>query len=704
MPTPFRYSSTKVPDGGNAGVSASLGTAGPGGTFPINFTGGTLDPGGFHPMPSKFTVGGWVRRVPGFTGIIFQAGPFFWIDMNSQGQVEARFTYGRPVVSGNYKIDDGNWHYVGATFGYPPNSIYGTLTVYVDGEQAGIDYQVGPAGGANSTPAACQLGGMNGFFQFATWAMWSDVVDAWLWGGKDNEASLVGAWDFADGPATDVSGQSHPATVPGQVWHVPCLSIGPGSGTQPAAADGLNPGGGPFTVMCWAYVTSAASPATYFLLTNAGGAVALQLFVLIDGAGAPNAAFRFGVGNTAPYGQAKLPAPAQWAHVALTYDGNQLILYVNGTQATSTPAAANHPLIQTPNVAIGNRQGPSALYMQALSIWTEALSGSAIQGYMNGNDPTGEARCTAFYPLVYDMGNAVTGTSLSPVGFLSPGGTATIADCDLALAAMEAAPATRSISSRDVPSTEGPTLQTRDFDAIATENGIDITAMPDPAAAAPALAWFEQFLQGADAQTADNLRNAFARNLNVEMQLRQRGITTGTDTLSAEGNDVVVRRSTPSGPVEVARVTLPYTPTPYQEWCAKIAYDVVSVVLAMLGIVSSAAQITESVTFEQTIMEEFGRIANLSKNADRNTWGFSTVWNTMKWLYENKLWLKVLWKAVFQSESWWGVFFMILSIIGQIALWVEAPYVELGAKIVAWGLTIGKLTDDLLHPPPPAAA
>jgi len=701
MPTPFRYSSTKVPDGGNAGVSAVLGTAGPGGTFPINFTGGTLNPGTFQAMPSKFTVGGWVRRVPGYVGIIFQAGPFFWIDMNSDGQVEARFAYGRPVASGNCKIDDGNWHYVGATFGYPPNSLYGTLTVYVDGEQGGIDYQVGPAGGSSATPAQCQLGGMNGFFEFATWAMWSDVVDAWLWGGKDNEASLVGAWDFGDGPATDVSGHGHPATVPGQVWHVPSLSTSVGGWVKPDPADGLNPGGGPFTVMCWAYVAGALGTTKYGLIDNGDAGSQLQLSLGYDGGGTPYASYMFGtVGPT----QVKLSTPAQWTHLALTWDGSQVNLYVNGNIAASS-TAVNVPVIHTPSVAIGARPPvPMALYMQAISIWTQALPAYAIQGFMSGDDPTGVAGCAAFYPLVYDLGNTVTGTELSPMGLAGPGGTATIVECDLPLASMEAPPAERSISSRDLPSTEGPTLQTRDYDAIATENGIDITAMPDPAAAAPALAWFEQFLKGADAQTADNLRNAFARNLNVSMQLRQRDIATGTDTLTAEGNDVVVRRTTPNGVEEVARVPLPFTLTPYQEWCATIAYDVVSVVLAMLGIVSSAAQITESVTFEQTMMEEFGRIANLSKSADSSTWGFSTIWNTMKWLWQKKLWFKVLRRAIFGSESWWSDFFMILSIIGQIALWIEAPYVELGAKIVAWGLTIGKLVDDLLKQPQQAAA
>jgi hypothetical protein len=74
-----------------------------------------------------------------------------------------------------------------------------------------------------------------------------------------------------------------------------------------------------------------------------------------------------------------------WTHVALTYDGSSLRLYVNGTQVASTAAAGTIQSSTNPLWIGGNN--PYGEYFQGLideaRVYNRALSATEVQTAMN---------------------------------------------------------------------------------------------------------------------------------------------------------------------------------------------------------------------------------------------------------------------------------------------------------------------------------
>jgi chitodextrinase len=97
-----------------------------------------------------------------------------------------------------------------------------------------------------------------------------------------------------------------------------------------------------------------------------------------SGGGTLGAAFQWVSGSTAS------PVNA-WTHVALTYDGSVLRLYVNGVQAASTPASGTVQTTPDPLWIGGN--SPYGEYFQGLideaRVYNRALSASEVQSAMN---------------------------------------------------------------------------------------------------------------------------------------------------------------------------------------------------------------------------------------------------------------------------------------------------------------------------------
>ena len=101
-------------------------------------------------------------------------------------------------------------------------------------------------------------------------------------------------------------------------------------------------------------------------------------------AGEPAGGGTFGLSDTALYGTAAL-AVKTWSHVAVTYDGEMLQLYLNGTQVSST--------LQTGAIATSVNPlqiGGDSLYGQffkgmidEVRIYNRALSPAEIQSDMN---------------------------------------------------------------------------------------------------------------------------------------------------------------------------------------------------------------------------------------------------------------------------------------------------------------------------------
>jgi hypothetical protein len=107
----------------------------------------------------------------------------------------------------------------------------------------------------------------------------------------------------------------------------------------------------------------------------------------------------FGLVNKVTTGTGALTAH-QWSHLAATYDGTQLVLFVNGAQVSSLPQTGNimttgNPLQFGGDIANGQYFNGS---IDEIRVYNRSLTASQIQADMNlpvGNTPNAPANLTA---------------------------------------------------------------------------------------------------------------------------------------------------------------------------------------------------------------------------------------------------------------------------------------------------------------------
>jgi hypothetical protein len=199
---------------------------------------------------------------------------------------------------------------------------------------------------------------------------------------------LVGAWGFnegAGGTAADVSGFANNGTLAGATWTA-LGKIGGGlafNGTSAelAVADAASLDlTSAMTLEAWVYPTTASTDWRSILAKNTDR---YYLMASSDPQGMPAAGGTFGSGNANVFGTQLLPLNT-WRHVAATFDGASLQLFVNGASVAST--ARSGPLTTSAeNLLIGaDHYGE---YFQGvldeIRIYNRALSLPELQADMN---------------------------------------------------------------------------------------------------------------------------------------------------------------------------------------------------------------------------------------------------------------------------------------------------------------------------------
>jgi len=220
-----------------------------------------------------------------------------------------------------------------------------------------------------------------------------DVIVTVSNAGVPGGEGLVAAYalnETAGTTAADASGNGHPGTVSGATW----IATGKVGGalsfdgvndwvTVPNAPD-LNPATG-LTVMTWIYPT--VSNGVRDVVIKEGAGVDVYNLYHRNWRGRPEANVLIGGVNRTAEGTS-LPANA-WSHVASTYDGVTLRLFVNGVQVASTAAAGSIPSSTGP-LRIGGNSLWGEFFkgrIDEVRVYNRALSQVEIQSFMNAPLP-----------------------------------------------------------------------------------------------------------------------------------------------------------------------------------------------------------------------------------------------------------------------------------------------------------------------------
>jgi glucose/arabinose dehydrogenase/fibronectin type 3 domain-containing protein len=216
----------------------------------------------------------------------------------------------------------------------------------------------------------------------------SNIAEATTGTAPPTPSGLVGAWAFSEGAGmttADLSGNGNTGTLVGPAWTATghsgnALSFSGTSLVRVPNAASLNLGSA-MTLSAWIRPTATMSgwrtimqkePDAYFL--NASASTAMR----------PAGGATIGSGQPIVVGPVANPLNA-WTHVALTYDGTQLRLFVNGQQVATNNASG--PIqTSTGQLSIGGNT-PYGEYFTGIiddvRVYNRALSQSEIGTDMN---------------------------------------------------------------------------------------------------------------------------------------------------------------------------------------------------------------------------------------------------------------------------------------------------------------------------------
>ncbi|MDX6466674.1 MAG: hypothetical protein QOI27_1714 [Gaiellaceae bacterium] len=252
-------------------------------------------------------------------------------------------------------------------------------------------------------------------------------------------SGLVAAYSFDEGRGTvvrDASGNANTGTTRRAAWsadgrHRGALSLDGRAGWVTIPHSPRLDLGGSLTVEAWVYPAALGKAWRAVVFEeDASGATSGQAYALYASTktGAP-LALAFGSQEARAFGRRPLPL-RRWSHLAETYDGATLRLYVNGEPARSTPLTGATPTTSGPLRIGGNSRFGEYFRgrIDDVRIYARALTGAQIRRDMATPVPRTVAPRTAA-PKPKPKPKPVAPTTTAPLPtrpasvFLAPGGS-----------------------------------------------------------------------------------------------------------------------------------------------------------------------------------------------------------------------------------------------------------------------------------------
>ncbi len=600
----------------------------------------------------------------------------------------------------------GTWHFLAVTY----NPTGSTLSIYLDGALALQESVSAPARSAGSTFVFA-----NGYARTNSFTFWTTcLTGAQLlptWGPPAaGTAGVDTSVDFSQVPPVDVSGNGRTVGV-GDTTSAACTAPGlalTGTGClAPSPDDGLNPGTAsqPFSVQLWANPTGQVTPlnaaAGQALVANGdiSGAAGLSIYLQVDSTQTQWVlAARLGGSAATPIVTNSAVDPNEWHNYAVTYDGATLTVYLDGAAVGSGQPASPTQVI-SPTVAIGaapDSTWPGGYshqftgYLQAVSIWSRALSASDVVTGMSGEPDPDDPACVGYFACtVSDTSNRVSSKQSALVD---------IADTGLQIS---------EVPLRATPSSEpaaSPTTTAQSTAAVTAPERSELDAWLDrlranapgapptdgPVSADDVQAMIDDYTQLVERTIPASLRqhytDLFRSNLHAGLSaVAHDQILPGTVTYTKDGNDTVFVLHTHTGPLEVYRAA---DVDPCIAWLASVIATAVSLIFIVLGL---GYAISKLAGYFRTLFtgNALARLTAFSdiRDATVSAWTVIMIVRTMTGITG----LVPIVTNGLAGVSWWSWAWTIAGAVAQIAsIWLTGGW-YLAYVIAQIALWLGQL-------------
>ncbi len=658
----------------------------------MNFSGHSVEG-----VRSAFTVGGWVRRTQtGLLQTIFNApGQFqLWFDANGYltGSLADVGNSGRSLLP----VSDSNWHHVAASFqqDYDGEGA-GMLTIFLDGLPNATEVE----GGERATPPGTFMlgGGQSDGIEVGSWTLWTRALpntpfDLPPWGAPATDSplrtGLLAVFDFAGGSVTS-SNQDITIVCSKLTTIHPCLVLdGPAYATVTPKTTLVVGNNDPWSLLFWvkAPLQSASEQFEPFSNESASPNGNFTLAISLGPQQSIAVTRKLGTENPVVF----ITAPCNvtdWTHVALIYDTQRLLLYLQGSLVATSAEVA---LTNIFNEAVFAGGEVPACFLQNVSIWKRAVGADELVALAN-SVPVDASGLQASFPLLTDLYDTVAGLALVP----QLSGDTFGADTTTRTSVTSTYQALPSTLTRRDPG-DALTLVADDYWNLAQSLGITIPSMSErDETQSPDLAAFYQSSYFNIAEPARELViDHFDRAYRLANSLRARGIKAGRVETSVENGQTVFYYNTIDGQTEIDRRDLSLSAMDI--WLITILMDVLFVIFALVGVAVTPRAVGDAVRRSRLAFVFTGLRDAINRAPPGISGAMMIVSNIIGLLSNAGVLASIVWNII--SYSWWDLLFVGLSILVSILAIVIAP-ASVGWRLANAGVAIANLAYDLTQKP-----